>query len=89
MTQTSTEKMRKIKGKLMWGSAIWFLWGIGAAIGKWLGISAVRPDKTTIFAWFGFGILLMLAGFIADCTEAVISRIDEKVRPESSVDQKP
>lgn len=75
--KTSAEIMRKIRREIIWGAAIWFLWGIGQAVGDWLQIEALKPQKASAMLWFGFGGVVVLFIFMADCTEAILARIRE------------
>jgi len=76
--KTSTEIMRKIRSEIRWGAAIWFLSGIVQAVGKWLQIEALKPEKGEVWLWFGFGGMVIFAIFLADCTEAIIARMSER-----------
>lgn len=79
--KTSTEIMRKIRSEIAWGAAIWFLWGISQAVGTWLQIEALKPEKDGGVLWFGFGAMVVLAIFLADCTEAIIAGMGERAGP--------
>jgi len=75
--KTSTELMREVDRELMWGGAVWFLWGVGGAVGNWLGIDALKTDRTGSFLWFGFGGAVGLGIIVANCTKAVLAAIRE------------
>jgi hypothetical protein len=77
----SSEMMHWVKRKIMWGSLAWFLWGMSFAVGNWLEIESWKPQKDSGVLWFGFGGIVILGTFMADCTEAILARIDEKLRP--------
>jgi hypothetical protein len=76
--KTSTQIMQKIRREITWGAAIWFLWGISQAVGKWLQIEALKPEKDGAWLWFGFGGAVVFAIFLADCTEAILARMSER-----------
>jgi hypothetical protein len=70
--------MQKIRREIAWGWAVFFLFGISQAVGKWLGIEALKPQKDGGLLWFGFGGIVVFAMFLADCTEAILARIGER-----------
>jgi hypothetical protein len=76
---SSAVLMRKVDRELMLGGALWFLWGISIAVGKWLDIETLKTDKTGALLWFGFAGLLTLGFFIQMCTNAVLAAIRESV----------
>lgn len=78
--KSSTELMRDVNHELMWGSGLWFLWGIGSAVGKWLGIETLKMDRMGALLWFGFGGFIALGIVVADCTKAVLAAIREDHR---------
>jgi hypothetical protein len=71
--------MRKVDRELVLGAG---LWGVGVTIGKRLGIGALTGDKTEGLVWFGFGGLIALGIFVADCTRAVLAAIRENRQTE-------
>jgi hypothetical protein len=75
--KTSAELIRRIEKQLMWASAIWFLWGISSAMGRWLSIKELQTDRTGALLWFGYSGLLLLAHLIEDCAKAILAAIRE------------
>jgi hypothetical protein len=76
---TSTEMMKSIRRKIMWGGVVWFIWGGSFAAGRYLDISTLRPTHDDYVFWFTFGALVGLSIFVADCTDAILTKIDERV----------
>ena len=79
---TSAQLMRKVDRELVLGAGLWIVWGVGVTIGKRLGIGALTADKTEGLVWFGFGGLIAVGIFVADCTRAVLAAIRENRQTE-------
>jgi hypothetical protein len=75
--------MQKVRREIAWGGVIWFVWGIGHAVGNWLDIEALKPHKDSGLLWFGFAGMIILFVFIADCTDAILAKISERAGSES------
>ncbi|MGB9072567.1 MAG: hypothetical protein WCC22_07830 [Terriglobales bacterium] len=74
---TSAQLMRRVYRELVLAAVLWIVWGVGATIGKRLGIAALTADKTEGLVWFGFGGLIAVWIFVADCTRAILAAIRE------------
>jgi hypothetical protein len=81
--RTSTEMMQKIRREIAWEGGVWFLWGLSQAVGRWLQIDALKPEKDGGVLWFAFGAMVVLTIFLADCTEAILARIGERAPDEA------
>ena len=75
--RTSEALMKKVRREILWGSAFWFLLGIGLSMAKWFGF--YQPTRADGQYWAAFGFFVVICHFVADCTEVVLQKIQEGI----------
>ncbi|HET9373653.1 MAG TPA: hypothetical protein VFO40_01670 [Chthoniobacterales bacterium] len=75
--RASDVQLGKIKREVLWAGVLWFAIGVMLAVGRKSGL--YQPTRADGEFWVMFGIFAVLAQFIVECTEVVLTRIQEGV----------